>query len=255
MSHPPLDRLVRKLGSRGELTSTDRQSILDLPHATRTYNATAYVVREGEPPREFCTFLERGYAFRQKITADGERQIVSLHLPGDFIDLQNLFLNISDHSVQALTEAGVVEVNRSALQELALARPNVGRALWVDALIDASIYREWIMNLGRRSARVRMAHLLCEFGLRLKEAGLSSEAGFELPMTQEQLADALGLTSVHVNRTLKSLEADGVVVRKKRYVSFESWDRIKAVGDFNALYLHLDQANPMQQNSAPTVKT
>ena len=240
--HSPLERMVQKLASRSPLDDDDRAAVLRLPHTMRTFNPNAYILREGEPPRDYCTFLESGYAFRQKITAQGDRQIVSLHLPGDLVDLQNLFLKISDHSVQALTEVRAADVDRSALQELALAHPNLGRALWVDALVDASIYREWIMNLGRRSAQARLAHLLCEFGLRLKMAGMPADAGFELPMTQEQLADALGLTSVHVNRTLKSLEADGVVVRDRRYISFESWDRIKAVGDFNALYLHLDQS-------------
>jgi CRP-like cAMP-binding protein len=101
-----------------------------------------------------------------------------------------------------------------------------------------------VTNVGRRTARARVAHLLCEFGLRLKAAGLASDAAFELPLTQDQLADAVGLTPVHVNRTLRSLAADGVVHRDKRYISFDDWELVKAVGDFNALYLHLDQVSP-----------
>jgi CRP-like cAMP-binding protein len=237
--------MVRKLRTRCDLDEADAAAILKLPHIERSHHASTYLVREGEPPRKHCIFLESGFAFRQKITLHGARQIVSLHLPGDFLDLQNLFLTISDHNVQALTEIRVIGIDRNDLQNLVLARPNVGKALWIDALVDSSIYREWVTNVGRRSARARVAHILCEFGLRLEAAGLASEAGFELPLTQDQLADALGLTPVHVNRTLKSLAADGVVHRDRRYISFSDWDLVRTIGDFNALYLHLDQVRPV----------
>ena len=242
--HPSLERMVRKLKTRSDLDEADAAAVLALPHVERSHYAATYIVREGEPPGKHCIFLESGFAFRQKITLQGARQIVSLHMPGDFLDLQNLFLNISDHNVQALTDLKAIGLARADLQQLALVRPNIGRALWIDALVDSSIYREWVTNIGRRSARARVAHLLCEFGTRLKMAGLESEAGFELPMTQEQLADALGLTPVHVNRTLKSLAADGVVYRKRRFISFTNWETVKAIGDFNGLYLHPDQVNP-----------
>lgn len=240
--NPLLEGMARKLATRCDLDREDVVAIMALPHVLRAHNATSYILREGEPRRQHCLFLESGFAFRQKITSEGARQIVSLHLPGDFLDLQNLFLNISDHSVQALTDVSAVGIDRTALQDIVLARPNIGKALWLDALVDASIYREWLTNIGRRSARARIAHLLCEFGLRFKMAGLGSEVGFDLPLTQEQLADAVGLTPVHVNRTLRSLVADGVVHRDRRYISFTDWELVRAVGDFNALYLHLGQA-------------
>jgi CRP-like cAMP-binding protein len=238
----PLDLMVRKLGSRSELDDDDRNAIKALPHVLRTYHPTTYIVREGEPPRRHCDFIEKGFAYRQKLTATGGRQIVSMHLRGDFIDLQHLFLNIADHNVQALTELKVVGVERAALQRLALDRPAVARAMWIDALVDASIYREWVMNVGRRDARARISHLLCEVSLRMKAAGSSDASGFELPLTQEQLADAVGLTPVHVNRTLKSLAKDGIVHRDKRHISFADWDTLAEIGDFSALYLHLDQS-------------
>jgi CRP-like cAMP-binding protein len=238
----PLEGMVRKLATRTPLNEDDRRAILALPHRVQTHHATCYVIREGEPPQAHCGFIQSGFAFRQKLTADGARQIVSLHLPGDFIDLQHLFLNIADHNVQALTELALVGIERAALQQLVLERPNVGRAMWIDALVDASIYREWVTNIGRRDARARIAHVLCEVALRMKSAGLSGGDGFEFPLTQEQLADAVGLTAVHVNRTLQSLMKDGVVYRARRYISFTDWKKIMAVGDFNPLYLHLDQA-------------
>ncbi|MET0376647.1 MAG: Crp/Fnr family transcriptional regulator [Rhizorhabdus sp.] len=242
MSNSPLDLMVDKLSTRVVLSEADRSAILALPHELRTFDAAAYVVREGEKPRSHCDFIEKGFAFRQKLTSEGARQIVSLHMRGDFLDLQHLFLNVADHNVQALTKLNVVGIERDALQTMALERPVVARAMWVDALVDASISREWVMNVGRRDARARIAHVLCEFALRMKAAGFASDQGYELPLTQEQLADVVGLTPVHVSRMLKSLEYDGIVQRNRRFISFRDWDVVATVGDFSALYLHLDQA-------------
>ena len=237
----PLHQMVRKLSGRSALNDEDKDAILALPHVLRSHHPATYVVREGEPPPKHCAFIRSGFAVRQKITAQGARQIVSLHLAGDFLDLENLFLSVSDHNVQALTELEIVGVERRALEDLLLERPNVAKALWVDALVDASIYREWVTNVGRRAAPARIAHVLCEMALRMHAAGVSTDEGFELPLTQEQLADAVGLTPVHVNRTLKGLVADGIVHRDKRYITFSDWGRAKEVADFSALYLHLDQ--------------
>jgi CRP-like cAMP-binding protein len=236
--------MIHKLSGRSALDDDDKAAILALPYVLRSHHAATYIVREGEPPPKHCAFIRSGFAVRQKITAQGARQIVSLHLVGDFVDLEHMFLNIADHNVQALTELEVVGVERRALEELVLARPNIARALWIDALVDASIYREWVTNVGRRAAPARIAHVLCEVALRMQAAGVSTEGGFELPLTQEQLADAVGLTPVHVNRTLKALVAEGIVHRDKRYISFSDWSRTKEVADFNALYLHLEQAKP-----------
>jgi CRP-like cAMP-binding protein len=183
-----------------------------------------------------------GFAYRQKLTGDGSRQIVGLQIPGDPLDLQNLFLDVSDHSLQMLTRGEVAFVDRVDLQKLARTRPAVAHAIVVKILVEASIFREWVLNVGRRDAQARVAHLLCELGVRLDSEGLAEDYGYALPMTQEQLADAVGLTSVHVNRTLKSLEADGLIRRTKRIISFPDWKRLREVGDFNQRYLHLDQA-------------
>ena len=236
-----LSRLVTKIRTRSALTDADVRAIERLPATARTYEAPGYIVREGMTAPRFCSFILSGFAIRQKLTADGHRQIVGINLPGDIVDLQHLLLAQADHNVQALTRVETLDLDRTALQDVALRFPNIGRALWTDALIEASIHREWILNIGRRDARRRVAHLLCEFALRITAAGLKGEGGYELPMTQEQLGDAVGLTSVHINRTLKSLAADGVMQRDRRHVSFHDWEKVRAVGDFSALYLHLDQ--------------
>jgi CRP-like cAMP-binding protein len=110
----------------------------------------------------------------------------------------------------------------------------------VSLLVDASIFREWILNVGRRDARTRLAHVLCEFSIRLEAQGLADENGYELPMTQEQLADVLGLTPVHVNRTIMALEAEGFIARDKRRLRFPDWRKMRDVADFNQRYLHLE---------------
>jgi CRP-like cAMP-binding protein len=240
----PLAKLVRKLASRNALDDDDRTAILALPYVTRTYEASSYLVREGEPPKRYCSFVISGFAFRQKLTVHGTRQIVSIHMAGDILDLQHLFLKCADQNVQALTRLETAELDREGLRALAIERPAVAEAMWVDALIDASIFREWVMNVGRRDARSRIAHLLCEFATRMDVMGLNNGGRYELPMTQEQIGDATGLTSVHVNRTLKSLSADGLVHRDRRYLSFSDWESIRAVADFSALYLHIDQSVP-----------
>jgi CRP-like cAMP-binding protein len=126
-----------------------------------------------------------------------------------------------------------------AIQELAFTRPAVGRAMWFQTLVDASIFREWTLNVGRRDARTRAAHMLCEFAVRLETAGLGQRDGYELPMTQEQLADALGLTSVHTNRVLMALGSEGLINRTKRAVRINDWHRLAEAGDFNTAYPHL----------------
>ena len=235
----PLEILVRNLELRTPLPPDDRDAVLNLHHTIRALEAGTSAIREADAPVH-CVVLLSGFAFRQKLTGDGARQIIALHIPGDALDFQNLFLDVSDHNVQMLTRADVAYLPMHDLQRLARERPAVGHAILVKMLVEASIFREWIVNVGRRDSRTRVAHLLCELGARLNAEGLAQDYDYELPMTQEQLADAVGLTPVHVNRTLKALEAEGLIVRSKRSVSFPDWKRLRSVGDFNQRYLHLE---------------
>ena len=187
-----------------------------------------------------CGVLGSGLAYRQKLTGDGDRQIIGLCVPGDPLDFQHLFLDVADHSVQMMTRGEVLLIQRAHFQELVRTRAGVAHAVLVNILIESSIFREWVLNVGRRDARARMAHLFCEFAIRMEAHQLAEVTGFHFPVTQEQLADALGLTPVHVNRTLKALEADGLITRDKRTVRFPSWERLREVGDFNHRYLHRD---------------
>src|SRR5205085_8724099 len=155
----------------------DRNAILDLPYRVRKLDAGSYLVREGSLPAQ-CSVLVEGYAYRQKMTGEGSRQILAVCIPGDAVDLQNIFLDISDHSVQMLTRGTIADVPRTALQEMVLTHSKIGRAIIQLTLIEASILREWVVNVGRRDARERIAHILCEFAVRLEVRGLSSGHGF-----------------------------------------------------------------------------
>lgn len=241
-SHPPLALLLRKLETHSKLTEDDREAILALPFTRKTLEPQSHIVREGDVPNQ-CAILLSGFAYRHKLTGDGSRQIVALHIPGESLDFQNLYLDISDHNVQTLTRAEIAVVSRSDFQNLAWLRPAIGHAIMTSILVEASIFREWVLNVGRRSARQRLAHVLCEWSIRMEAQGLTSEYGYDLPMTQEQLADTLGLTPVHVNRTIKALEAEGLIVRDKRRISFPDWKRLREVGDFSQRYLHLEPQN------------
>jgi CRP-like cAMP-binding protein len=137
-----------------------------------------------------------------------------------------------------LTRGEMAVIPREALQALVRSRPNIAHAVLVKMLVEGSIFREWIFNVGRRNSRARVAHLLCEFAVRLQTESLAVDYGYELPMTQEQLADAVGLTPFHVNRTLKSLEAAGLIIRNKRNITLPHRERLRTVGDFNQRYLH-----------------
>jgi CRP-like cAMP-binding protein len=238
----PLDGLIRKLQQHSVLDEADRSAIRDIPYTARTLDAGTYLVREGDKP-EYCCVLLSGFAYRHKITGDGSRQILAIHMLGDFVDLQNSWLEISDHNVQMLTRAEIGFVPRAIIRDLVTRFPSINRAFWTDTLVDASVFREWVMNVGRRDSVSRIAHLLCEFALRLEAAGLGSgDYSYELPMTQEQIADAVGLTPVHVNRVLKDLGQRGLIDREKRSVAIPDWERLREIGDFSARYLHLDQS-------------
>lgn len=239
-----LEPLIRKLSYRTTLDAADRAAIVALPLKIKTIERNHFVVREREPATHSCLMLS-GYSVRTKIVGTGHRQIVSIHMKGEMVDLQNSLLKVADHSVQMLTTSKVGLIPRQEIIKLTLNRPNVGLAMWMDTLVDASIFREWVANVGRRDARTRIAHLLCEFSLRLKVAGLGAENHYELPMSQEQLADATGLTSVHVNRTIKLLEADGLIHRvNPRSIQVGDWRKLADAGDFDSNYLHIPADEP-----------
>ncbi len=245
LAPPPhlLEPMVRKLEGWGPLDAEDKQALFALPLIVREVPRGHFVVREGDKATHSCVLVS-GFAYRQKIVGNGGRQILAIHVPGDLVDLQNSLLRRADHSVQALTDTMIAQIPVEAVRKLAFARPAVGMAMWYDTLVDASIHREWTTNIGRRDALERLSHLLCEFGVRLEKAGLGNRSRYELPMTQEELADCVGLTPVHVNRTLRTLDRQGLIERPRRAIVIHEWARLATLGDFDDGYLHLDGELP-----------
>lgn len=231
-------RLIRKLETITELSSSDREAISRLPLRVELIAENNDIVREGEAPSDCCLILE-GFVARYKLLGQGQRQIFSFHIPGDIPDLQSLHLEIMDHSLGALTRCRVAFIPHQAMHQLIEKQPRLASVFWRDTLIDAAVFREWLAGVGRRSAHQRIAHLFCEVYVRLRSVGLADEWRFELPITQVELADALGLSSVHVNRVLQDLRRDGLIASSATSTQIRDWDRLKAAGDFDLAYLHL----------------
>ncbi|HKS60959.1 MAG TPA: Crp/Fnr family transcriptional regulator [Xanthobacteraceae bacterium] len=229
--------LIRRLRVSTPLAAEDIRALETLPMTIKTLPAQTVVVREGERPAQCCLMLE-GFTCRSKTTDAGKRQILSIHIAGDIPDLQSLHLHVMDHDLTTLSKCVVGFIPHEALLALARTRPLIAEALWRETLIDAAVFREWIVNVGRRPAAKRLAHLIAELGTRLEAIGLSVDGHFELPMTQLDLADALGLTPVHLNRVLQELRHRNLLELRKHSVALRDVDELKKMGDFDELYLH-----------------
>lgn len=230
--------LIQKLNRLNALGDDDIAAIQALPIRERHLKAGTVIASESQIISE-CCLLQSGFAFRHKVARDGQRQIVSFHFPGDILDIQHVLFDQADHNVQVMTDADVAFIPVNAMRELISDRPNVAIALWRDCLVDASIFREWVLNVGRRPADARIAHMLCEFMARCEIAGLGAATDIVLPMTQEHVGDATGLTAVHVNRVMRHLRESGLLEGKGRNVRVGDWQALRQVADFRPEYLHL----------------
>lgn len=236
---PTLEPMLRKLRLWVNLEPQQEIALMALPHSVVSVDKHRTFVRDGDAVSH-CWLVLSGYCVRFKYVGNGGRQIVSIHMKGDLVDMHNALLGVADHSVQALTPCKMAKLPIAPIRQLSDQDPVIKDALWFDTLVDSSIHREWVANVGRRDAPTRICHLLCEFGLKMDAIGLDP-LNYELPMTQDQLADATGLTPVHVNRVLQSLAADGLIERvTPRSVLIGDWKQLAAAGDFQPEYLHLE---------------
>jgi CRP-like cAMP-binding protein len=235
------DALFRRLARFTRLSDTDREVLsLAASRHVRTFAARDDLIREGDRPTAVFLVLE-GWACRYKHLEDGRRQIVGFFLPGDLCDLNIFILREMDHSIGAITPVVAGEIGREAFEGILADRPRITQALWWDTLVTVAIQREWTVNLGQREALERTAHLLCELFLRLRVAGLASGTSCEFPVTQADLADAIGLSPVHVNRTLQKLRVAGLISLSGRTLTIHDLEELKRVALFSANYLHLDR--------------
>lgn len=240
MTGDVLEMMVRKLGSHATLTDDDLRRLRALRYEVRSVARNAYLIREGDRNRDHVVLLS-GYAFRHKTTSLGGRQVVSLQIPGEAISCSNLYFDSADHNTQALTGITAAYFPRDQFRDLVCSSAAICHAMLMMTLIEASVADEWLLNLGRRPAKARLAHLLCEFTARVDAAGLTDGSGYLLPLTQEQIGDALGLTPIHVNRMLRELREDGLIVQAGRHISFPDRRAIARTADFRDDYLRLRQ--------------
>jgi len=237
--HPGDNPLIRKLESVFTLTDDERQALETLPMQVTAIKDRQDIVREGDRPSRACLILS-GFACVYKMTAQGKRQIVSFAIAGDIPDLQSLHLKVLDTSISTLSPCQVGFVTHDDLRKVCLRHPRLAAAFWREALIDAAIFREWVMNVGQREGVSRLAHVLCELLVRLRAVDLVEDHVCDLPITQVEFADALGFTPVHVNRVFQQLRAEGLIVTEGTRLTIPDWDRLKQVGEFDPTYLHLE---------------
>lgn len=240
MPNHSLDMLIRKLGSIAQLSTDERQAIEQLPTTIRYLPPGHDIVREKDRPSQCCLMLQ-GWACRYQLLAEGKRQILSFHISGDVPDLQSLHLQVMDHNLCTLTKATVAFIPHDALRELTTAFPGIAAILWRDTLVDAAIYREWMTGIGRRSADASIAHLFCELYLKLEAIGLARDHTYQLPVTQQDIGDARGLSNVHVNRVMRDLRESGLISWHRGSLEISDWQELVKLCDFDPTYLHLER--------------
>ena len=233
-----LDKLVRKLNVVTRLSESEERAIRALPLIAKTFAAGQDFVHEHDQP-DHCALIVRGWASRYKTTSLGRRQILSLHFPGEIPDLQSLLLSTMDHSLAALTELGVAFIPHAAVRAAIQAEPHLAIPLWRLTLIDAALYREWLMVMGRLNAVQHMGHLFCELQMRLEAVGLASrESGFDFPLTQTELGDAVGMSPVHVNRTIQDMRRLDLITWTQGRLLIHNFEDLAERSDFDPTYLH-----------------
>ncbi|MBL0407513.1 Crp/Fnr family transcriptional regulator [Microvirga aerilata] len=222
------------------LTDDERLALENLPMQLAVLKDDQDIVREGDSPSRCCLILS-GFTCTYKVTKEGKRQIMSIGIAGDIPDLQSLHLKVLDNSIGTLSTCRVGFITHDDLRNVCDRYPRITAAFWRETLIDAAIFREWMLNIGRREAYNRIAHLFCEMLVRLRAVGLAEDHACDLSITQGEFADAFGLTPVHVNRVLKQMRADGLIEITGTRLRIPDWDRLKEVGEFDPTYLHLEQ--------------
>jgi CRP-like cAMP-binding protein len=235
----PTACLLLKLRVRDQVNEREEAVLRDAVAEIETFRPGKTIVRSGTTLTRSALLIE-GLVARYKDLAEGQRQIMEVHVPGDFLDLHGFLLKKLDHDIGALTAATIAFVPHDRLRRITEEEPHLSRLLWLSTLMDSSIQRERILSVGRRPALARIAHLLCELYLRLEPVGLVDGMSYALPLTQLDLADAAGLTSVHVNRMLRELREQGLLTFRAGLVTIHDWERLQDAAEFDPIYLHAE---------------
>jgi CRP-like cAMP-binding protein len=236
-SDDPTACLIAKLSLRDRVSDKEMGVLASAIEAVESLPAGTVLVRAGETLSRSILLVD-GLVARFKDMADGGRQITELHVAGDFLDLHGFLLKRLEHDVGALSAVRVAYVPHHRLRTITESEPHLARLLWLSTLIDTEILREWTLSMGRRSAIARIAHLVCELKVRLQMVGLGNGSSLPLPITQADVGDATGLTSVHVNRMLRALRDEGVLTWRGGEAIIHDWDRLQHLAEFDPSYLY-----------------
>lgn len=253
MRHLPrsaIELFVDRLQERSSLDREELDALFSLRGRSSLAQAQVDIVSPGETTDHACLIVD-GLAGRFGTAVDGKRQITALHIAGDMCDLHSVVVPKVGWALQALSPTAILRIPHSALRDVARAYPRIAEAFWRDCSVDASVLSQWVVNVGRRDARSRLAHLLCEMALRMENAGLGTRFSFPLQATQNQLGDALGLTSVHVNRSFRVLREKGLAEMRQYRVDIMDWDGLVALGDFDAEYLEQPLPGSQRREADP----
>lgn len=234
--------LVLKLERGVALSAVEKRALNALVSNSRIVGDRQDLISEGENPKCVRLIME-GLAYRYKALPGGQRQIMALLVPGDFCDVRISLLREMDHSVGTLTKCRVVEIPNDAIERITAAHPGIRRAFWWATLVDEAILREWLVGMGQRPADQRLAHLFCELHVRFKTVGLAPASSFDLPLSQIDLGDVLGLSPVHVNRVLQSLRSQQLIAFNSGKVVIPDVGRLRKLAGFDDAYLHYDALN------------
>jgi CRP-like cAMP-binding protein len=232
----PYSRLLLRLERFSALSAIDRERIADLPLKFVNTPGDREVVSYGYASSR-CTLVLDGFLYSHKTVAGSRRQITSFFIPGDIVDLPTLYLPKVDHSISTLGPAVLAFVPHAALKEVLDESPALAQAFWRETLMQAGIFQEWVVNLGRRHAFARLAHIVCELTVRLQAAGMARDLSFTMPWTQMDVADACGISSVHANRVIQELRHLGLLEWDSKRLKIHDWDALVRLGDFNDDYL------------------
>lgn len=247
--HSALSHFLARVLLRSSLSEEEREAILALRHQPSKVRSNHDIITPGEHTEE-ATLVAHGVVARFDGMRDGARQITSFYIEGDMCDLHSVVVPFTGWGLTALSDCGLLRVPHSELRDLAENFPAIGLAFWREAVVDASILAKWVGNVGRRNARKRVAHIICEAGIRMEMAGLGTRERFRFEMTQSHLADAVGLTPVHINRTLQDLRRSNFFSLGAKIVSVPSWERLTELAEFDPTYLLLPKQSAKARRSA-----
>lgn len=231
------DALIRKLEQFTQLSDEDKRLLGDAAKDVRNYGRRQDVIQQGDKPQHVHLVVE-GWAARYKVLPDGDMPIMAFLIPGDFCDVRVTLLDVMDHGIKALSPCKIAHIPKDAISNILYRGDGLARALWWTTLVDEAILREWLVNMGHREAEQRIGHLICEMLLRSKAVGLTEDDSYEMPLTQDELGETMGLSSVHINRSMQALRSQDLIITTGKRMVVSDLDGLMAFSEFDATYLH-----------------